>query len=426
MADFNGVPQPTWSWPSFSTGAQQTEGSAQYRGGDGTMPGHFDGGADFSSSTSGPQPATSGTSSSTSPSSGASPESARRYGPRTCRICLEVVQPTFHLPPEHVPGFLTSSRPRVTYDSEDPALGRLLRPCKCKGSSRFVHEGCLALWRTADPAMGSRNYWQCPTCKFQYRLQRMSWGRWLNSTLAQIGLTLFVFVAAMFALGFVADPIINLYLDPVDTVMYGVEKIPLAPDEDGRVSWTEHFIKGLASLGLLGFAKALLAMSPWQWWNVRSSGIMGSGSARHGTGRDRVASISWVVILMGVGTFLWVSDSCWTGAVIVDDSRLCSKACARGVGARSRWPRKESWTCHSMTTRKTRRQKSHMLLARLNNKTNAIHCSLASAYRLSSPHPEQAVYLLIISIYSISITLYIPQSFSHHLSCHTCPPWSAN
>ena len=125
-------------------------------------------------------------------------------------------------------------------------------------------------------------------------------------------LTISILFLAMFLMGFVADPIINLYLDPYTTV----SSIPLplrssradeanyAPEDPP--SWTEHFIKGLASLGLLGFVKVLLAMSPWQWWNIRSSGILsGGGRPGGGTGRDRYASISWIVVLIGVGTFLW-------------------------------------------------------------------------------------------------------------------------
>ncbi|KAI9836012.1 MAG: hypothetical protein M1837_003530 [Sclerophora amabilis] len=115
----------------------------------------------------------------------------------------------------------------------------------------------------------------------------------------------------MFLLGFVADPIINLYLDPFTTI----SSVPL-PNSDSKAhpiipsdessTWAEHFVKGLASLGLLSFIKVLLAMSPWQWWNLRSSGFMsGSGRGAGASGRDRLASISWIVVLVGVGTFLW-------------------------------------------------------------------------------------------------------------------------
>ena len=80
----------------------------------------------------------------------------------------------------------------------------------------------------------------------------------------------------------------------------------MIPDDD-PASWTEHFIKGLASLGLLSFVKVVLAISPWHWHSLRNSGLMGGGGRAGGTGRERLASISWIVVLLGVGTFLWVS-----------------------------------------------------------------------------------------------------------------------
>jgi len=135
----------------------------------------------------------------------------------------------------------------------------------------------------------------------------MTWSRAISSTATQIGLTLSILFLAMFLFGFVADPIINLYLDPYSTLAsarFGSKMEPILSDDD-QVTWVEHFIKGLASLGLLSFIKVLLAMSPWQWWNIRSSGIMNAGNRGGANGRDRVASISWIVIVIGVGTFLW-------------------------------------------------------------------------------------------------------------------------
>lgn len=232
--------------------------------------------------------------------------SQRHYPPRVCRICLETVLPTLHPPAENLPGFL-QGQPRVVYESEDPELGRLLRPCKCKGSSRYVHEGCLQSWRHADPGYGKRNYWHCPTCGFQYRLERLTWARWISSSFAQLGLTLSILIFTVFLLGFVADPIINLYVDPMETIYYSEFWDPTVSDvlpTDRGPSWFEHFFKGLASLGVLSFIKALFALSPWQWWNLRSSGVVSGG---RNTGRSRAASVSWIVILIGVLTFLWVS-----------------------------------------------------------------------------------------------------------------------
>lgn len=280
------------SGPSANGHAEEAESREQIR-----IPRFF---GSLGPSSSSPKP-------STQPTPEPAPNRPKHWPPRQCRICLETVNPTFHAPPENIPDILQPPR-HVTYDSEDPASGRLLRPCKCKGSSKYVHEGCLNIWRHADPGFAKRNYWQCPTCRFRYRLQRMRWAAWISSTTSQVILTVGVFFLAMFLFGFIADPIISLYLDPYSTLLG--KKVELISKDDGLTSWPEHFIKGLATIGLLSFLKFLFALSPWQWWNVRSSGILGGGG-RRSTGRDRLANISWVVILIGVGTFLWVSDKDW-------------------------------------------------------------------------------------------------------------------
>ena len=248
------------------------------------------------------------------------PKPQRNYPPRTCRICLEVVLPTFEPAPEGISSFLDPT-PRVSYISSDPESGRLIRPCKCRGSSRYVHEGCLQQWRHADPAYGRRNYWECPTCHFRYRLERMRWGRWISSPVLQVFATIAILFTAIFVFGFVADPIINLYLDPYDTIT----SIPAGGPaplhfEDDEASWAEHFLKGLASLGLLGFVKVFFAMSPWHWWNLRNSGILGGGGRGRGnTGRERLENISWSLVLIGVVTFLYVSTPVVQRKQVVDN-----------------------------------------------------------------------------------------------------------
>lgn len=238
----------------------------------------------------------------------------RHYPPRTCRICLDTVLPTFTHDgtASHLPAALQPP-PRVTYASPPGDGGRLLRPCKCKGTQKYVHEDCLSAWRLQDP-LQKRNYWQCPTCGYAYNLQRLSYGRWLSSTASQIGLTITIFVVAMFILGFVADPIINLYLDPLNTIatVGGPTGSLIFEDEDA--GWGEHFVKGLASLGLLGFAKFLLTLSPLNWFNMRGTGVYiggGGGGGRAGTtGRERMAQLSWITIVIGIVTFLY---AVWKG-----------------------------------------------------------------------------------------------------------------
>lgn len=223
----------------------------------------------------------------------------RHYQSRKCRICLEVVHPTIRQPAEGIAGLLNPT-PVVEYISEDPESGRLIRPCKCKGSMKWIHEGCLTEWRRQDP--GSSNYWQCTTCHFEYRLQRINLSRAISNKATQITLTMFILFITVFLLGFVADPIINLYLDPYEVITSGGLTEPII-EETG--TWVEHLSKGLASLGVLGMLKAIFAMGPWQWLNIRNTGVFGGRRGRAATGRDRIANISWYLIAFGVLTFLW-------------------------------------------------------------------------------------------------------------------------
>lgn len=137
----------------------------------------------------------------------------------------------------------------------------------------------------------------------------MQWGRWISSTVTQITLTVSILLLTIFFAGFIGDVVINFYLDPYWFIStrpwaeFGAKFEPILLDDDEPASWTEHFLKGFASVGLLGFAKVLFT-SPWHWWNLRGSG---GGIRRAGsTGRERMAGINWLVVVVGVSTFLWV------------------------------------------------------------------------------------------------------------------------
>ncbi|KAI9707870.1 MAG: hypothetical protein M1820_004476 [Bogoriella megaspora] len=316
MASTTGFqPQPSWGWPGdlpSDLPGQWTQDSEEN-----PRQNHADSPQASSPNTEQPHP-----------NQGQSEPHAgqRRYGPRTCRICLDVVQPTYHPPSMNLPGILRTA-PEVTYESEDG--GRLLRPCKCKGSSKYVHEECLQAWRLQNP-LERRNYWQCPTCGFRYRLQRMSWAKWIGSASAQIALTIFIFIFAMFLLGFIADPIINLYLDPYGTIFYSTfsgnsEPEFLRPSANTEPStWGEHFLGGLASLGLLSFLKIFIT-SPWRWWNFRAGSFGSTGSRAGASGRDRMQNLSWIVIAIGVATFMW---GVWKGV------RSWSRRLLQNIGER--------------------------------------------------------------------------------------------
>jgi RING-variant domain len=223
------------------------------------------------------------------------------YPTRQCRLCFEECEATVELPPTGS----ASHKVRVKYYSaEEPSLGQLISPCKCSGSARFIHEGCLQAWR--KNAAEKKHFWECNICHYQYQFSRLGWARLLENAAAHFAITATVALLLVFIFGYIADPIINLYIDPYSATSASRLWTPIKVSDIGEESsWLQHFYKGLASLGVLSFARVIFMANPWHWYNLRNSGLA-HGTARPGaTGQERVANISWVVLLIGVLTFLY-------------------------------------------------------------------------------------------------------------------------
>lgn len=121
----------------------------------------------------------------------------------------------------------------------------------------------------------------------------------------RVGVTSSILLFTVYLLGFVSEPIINTYLDPPSLILNRSGSLSgfrsaAAGALPQSATWTEHMLRGVASLGLLGFLKVIYLLGPSSWWNLRNSGI-GAGMGR--TGRDRAAQISWVVVAIGVVNF---------------------------------------------------------------------------------------------------------------------------
>ncbi|KAI5856011.1 RING finger domain protein [Tricharina praecox] len=184
---------------------------------------------------------------------------------RKCRICFDTSAPPYEPSPE---------------------LGRLFSPCVCRGSSRYVHTVCLQTWRATSRTAS----YTCPTCKYPYRLSRLNYASWLTSTSTTFLATSVLLLLIVWLLGYVSGPILATYLVDVPDNL----ELPVP-----RGGWAEHFLRGLASLGLLGFAKVMYIVGPSSWLNMRASGNLG--------GRERVSRLTWIVIALGVANFfVWL------------------------------------------------------------------------------------------------------------------------
>ncbi|KAH9950429.1 zf-C3HC4-domain-containing protein [Amylocystis lapponica] len=59
---------------------------------------------------------------------------------------------------------------RICFEGEDIELGRLIRPCLCKGSMSHVHVKCLQRWRNTSPNRSA--FYSCPQCGYKYHFVR--------------------------------------------------------------------------------------------------------------------------------------------------------------------------------------------------------------------------------------------------------------
>ncbi|KZT30632.1 zf-C3HC4-domain-containing protein [Neolentinus lepideus HHB14362 ss-1] len=57
---------------------------------------------------------------------------------------------------------------RICLDGPDLSLGRLIRPCQCRGSISYVHVKCLQRWRNSSETA----FFACPQCKYRYHFAR--------------------------------------------------------------------------------------------------------------------------------------------------------------------------------------------------------------------------------------------------------------
>jgi len=62
---------------------------------------------------------------------------------------------------------------RICLEDEDP--GTMIAPCRCKGSSKWVHRDCLDLWRFNEK---DRAFSQCTECLFQYHFEETQHHDW--------------------------------------------------------------------------------------------------------------------------------------------------------------------------------------------------------------------------------------------------------
>jgi hypothetical protein len=236
------------------------------------------------------------------------PRQAREEEPkyRTCRICFGT----------NAPG---------------EEGGRLISPCLCRGTMRFVHVDCLNAWRNVG--QGVKRFYECDQCRFRYNLKRTYWAGILGKAWVASLVTVGVFVVVAFLAGFVVKGLVLLWNHPAFALPSpraegeggGLLNNPYPDDDDDewqavfdlrgifadihlfdtihsfwRVDWT-HFLSGILGVGLVGASQVFFTMllhNPFGG-NVRLARRRGGGG---GGGEGGFGGILLaIVVLVGIG-----------------------------------------------------------------------------------------------------------------------------
>ncbi|KAI8814341.1 hypothetical protein BJ742DRAFT_766741 [Cladochytrium replicatum] len=91
---------------------------------------------------------------------------------------------------------------RICYGGvdEEEALGRLFSPCKCKGTMKYVHLGCLNEWRKVSRKKES--FFQCDYCHYKYHFRRTTIARAIMNEVFITLLALVVFAVLVLVSGY--------------------------------------------------------------------------------------------------------------------------------------------------------------------------------------------------------------------------------
>ncbi|KAJ3040486.1 hypothetical protein HK097_002548 [Rhizophlyctis rosea] len=197
---------------------------------------------------------------------------------------------------------------RICYGGvvDEPEQGRLISPCKCKGTMKFVHLGCLNEWRLRSHSRTS--FLECDHCHYRYNLARTTWAKRITHeiTLTLVTLTLFLLLALLS--GFITKILLLFFYSPppLSSSSSSPEGEPdflffLDPShlKFWRIDWP-HLLSGVIFIGFLGFFQLIVSMI------TGPMGLPRLGWFRTGRDGNMVGGVVFVVMLaIGVVRALW-------------------------------------------------------------------------------------------------------------------------
>ena len=141
---------------------------------------------------------------------------------------------------------------RICLSTQTPEE-RLISPCKCRGTSKWIHLSCLNQWRRAS--RNSKSYYRCDQCHYEYSFRRTDLAELLLSQYTLFALTAITFTIAMFFGGFVVK--LGLYMYPPERMIRST-------------GWFSSFFYTPFDAGtdMLSAASALVPTTPRHWREI--------------------------------------------------------------------------------------------------------------------------------------------------------------
>src|SRR5271155_5297676 len=99
-------------------------------------------------------------------------------------IRLHYAMPFLQIQTKHVE-YVYLGLKMVSHDyMEMLMVGRLISPCRCRGTMKFVHLSCLNSWRYASP--NARSVYQCDQCGYKYNFNRTQYAAFVSNLYTRV------------------------------------------------------------------------------------------------------------------------------------------------------------------------------------------------------------------------------------------------
>ncbi|KAF9044634.1 hypothetical protein BDZ89DRAFT_1059106 [Hymenopellis radicata] len=120
---------------------------------------------------------------------------------------------------------------RICLDGLDAVqeLGRLIKPCLCRGSISYVHVKCLERWRKSAPSQSA--FFSCPQCHYKYRFARTRAVGVATNPVIIAAISTVLFVLLTYTSSFVTTYLMSLFQEPTVYYSYSSSLFYVSPFE---------------------------------------------------------------------------------------------------------------------------------------------------------------------------------------------------